>query len=237
MKLALGSVFMPLFGLAGSGQDVAKQARQALLPKRQLAQQVEALQLENDALRLKLTQTAALWQENERLRRELAWRKEVPWQLRLARVIGHDPSNWWRSLWIDLGSREAVKTNMPVLTADGVVGRIAEVAFTRSRVVLAGDPNCRFAGQVASTRAKGIVMPDEGSFDRQIVHFTYVPTMQSLRPGEPVITSGEGGVFPKGIAVGRIVDVATNVSGLYLDARVRLAANLNRLEEVWVLFP
>jgi rod shape-determining protein MreC len=123
------------------------------------------------------------------------------------------------------------------MTAKGVVGRVAEVAFTRSRVILVGDPNCRFSGQTTDTRDKGIVVPDEGSFDRQVVNFVYVPITVSLKPGAEVVTSGDGGVFPKGMPVGRIIDVQTNKFGLYLEARLRLVADLNRLEEVWVMFP
>lgn len=237
LKLAWGSVFVPLFGLAGSVEDTVDEARQSLVPESQLSRQLGSLQQTNQALRFLLAQTESIRQENQRLRREVLWRDQVPWRLRLARVIGQDPSNWWRSLWIDLGNRESVAVDMPVLTADGLVGRVAEVGYTRSRVVLVGDPNCRFSALVVPTRDKGIIMPDETSFDRQIVRFTYVPSTVTLRPGAAISTSGDGGVFPKGIPLGQIVDVATNTFGLYLEARVRLNANLNRLEEVWVMFP
>jgi rod shape-determining protein MreC len=237
LKLAWGSVFVPLFGLAGSVETTASQARQSLVPETQTARRLQSLQQTNQALRLLLAQTESIRQENQRLRRELLWRNQAPWRLRLARVIGQDPANWWRSLWINLGSRESVQVDMPVLTPSGLVGRVTEVGYTRSRVVLVGDPNCRFSALVVETRDKGIIMPDEASFDRQIVRFTYVPSTVTLRPGGSVSTSGDGGVFPKGIPVGQLVDVATNSYGLYLEARVRLNANLNRLEEVWVLFP
>jgi rod shape-determining protein MreC len=236
-KLAWGSVFMPVFGLAGSVEGVVERGHQALLPRSYLARQIETLRQENQALRLEILQAQSVRQENDRLRAAVAWQQQTPWRLRLGRVIGQDPSNWWRTMWIDLGEREEIQVNMPVLTSEGLVGRVAEVAFARSRVVLVGDPQCRFAAQVGETRDKGIVAPDEASFDRQVVHFTYVPTTVTLAPGALVLTSGDGGVFPKGIPVGRIVDVATNRYGLFLEARLRLSANLNRLEEVWVIVP
>ncbi|MFM1944533.1 MAG: hypothetical protein RI897_3515 [Verrucomicrobiota bacterium] len=236
-KLICGSVFVPIFGLAGSLENAAGQARSALVPRSELVHELEVLRGTNAAMGLALVQAEAVRQENERLRRQVLWRGQVPWNLRMARVIGHDPSNWWRSVWIDMGSRESVVVDMPVLTADGLVGRVAEVGYTRSRVVLVGDPNCRFSGVVVSTRDKGIVIPDEASFDRQVVRFTYVPSTGTLEPGGEVSTSGDGGVFPKGVPVGRIIDVSTNSYGLYLEARVRLHVNLNRLEEVWVMYP
>ena len=237
LKLLWGSVFMPLFGLASSIEGLAARTSRAALPATVLSRQIESLQQENDRLRFALRQTETIRRENDRLRGAVGWRAQAPWRLRLARVIGQDPSNWWRSLWIDLGTREGVQPNQPVLTADGLVGRVAEVGFTRARVVLVGDPNCRFSAQVESSRDKGIISPDEASFDRQVVNFTYVPTAVDLRPGTGVVTSGDGGLFPKGLSVGRIIDVQTNEFGLYLEARVRLGANLNRLEEVWVMFP
>jgi rod shape-determining protein MreC len=236
-KLLWGSVFMPLVGLAASINDLVDHAAQATLPRTTLARQLDALRRENDRLRFEGRQSEAIRLENERLRQAIGWRAQLPWRLRLTRVIGQDPSNWWRSIWIDLGSREGLQPNQSVLTGDGLVGRVAEVGFTRARVVLVGDPNCRFSAQVESTRDKGIIAPDEASFDRQVVNFTYVPTIIELRPGAGIVTSGEGGVFPKGLPVGRIIDVQTNQFGLYLEARVRLSVNLNRLEEVWVMFP
>lgn len=237
IKLAWSSLFLPLFGLAGSARQAAGAVQDALLPRNLLVRQVETLRRENDVLKLQLQQWEPTRLENQRLRLALGWQPELPWRRRLARVVSYDPMSWWRSVLIDIGSREGVRTNLPVVTPQGLVGRISEVAFTHSRVLLVGDPNCRFSAQVETTRDKGIIAPDEASFDRQVVEFTYVSTGVTLEPGAAVATSGDGGVFPKGIPVGRILDVQTNEFGLYLGARVRLAANLNRLDEVWVLFP
>jgi rod shape-determining protein MreC len=130
-----------------------------------------------------------------------------------------------------------VEVDVPVLTSKGVVGRVVAVAYTRSQVLLAGDPNCRFAAQVAETRAKGIISPNPSSLSRLIVDFTYAPIDSELAAGQSVVTSGDGGVFPKDIPVGRILSVQTNEYGLYLEAQVRLAEDLNRIEEVWLMMP
>lgn len=237
-KLVCGSVFRPLFGLAAAAGDLAAQTGTSLLPRSLLVRQLEAARKENEDLRFQIRQLETARLENQRLRAALGWQPQAAWPLRVARVLGQDPANWWRSILIDLGSREGLRTNQTVLTPDGLVGRVSEVAYTRARVLLVGDPNCQFSGQVEDTRDKGIVAPDEFSFDRQLVNFTFVPAGVVLRPGGRIVTSGDGGVFPKGIPVGRIVDVQTNNAyGLYLEARVRLAVNLNRLDEVWVIFP
>ena len=103
-----------------------------------------------------------------------------------------------------------------------------------------GDPNCRFSAQVQAVGergavAKGIISPNNTSFDRLMVDLAYLPGGSLVRPGQTVVTSGDGGVFPKGLQVGQIVDVRTNDYGMNLEARVKLAVNLNQLEDVWVL--
>ena len=237
VKLAVGALYLPLFGLAGSFQGLADQAGAQLLPRKTLLREVDSLRRENGELRLRLAQLEEAWRENQRLRQALQWRDRLPWRVKAARVVGQDPSNWWRNVHIDLGSRDGIRPNLTVLTADGLVGRVAEVGFARSRVLLIGDPGCRVAAQVQETREKGSIIHSGSSLDLLVVELTYLPGTAACRPGHTVITSGDGGIFTNGIPVGTIIEVRTNEFGLYLEARVRLAANLNRLEEVWVLTP
>jgi rod shape-determining protein MreC len=143
---------------------------------------------------------------------------------------------------IDVGSRDRIRPNLAVVTAEGLVGRIDKVGPDRSSVVMVGDPNCRFAAQVQEPRdksvvAKGIISPSASTLDRLLVDLIHVPGGSLLKPGQTVMTGADSILFPKGITVGQIVDVRTNDYGLNLEARVKLAVNLNRLEYVWVLLP
>ncbi len=237
VKLTLGGLFLPLFGLAQSGEGLLQDTRQALTTRGHLTREVTELRQQNQRLQFELLQLQEAARENARLRQALGWQRTVAWNLRPARVLAQDPANWWRAIQISLGARDGVRTNAPVLTADGLVGRVTAVGFTRSQVVMVGDPACRFSAMVQETRDKGIIAPEPTSLDHLLVGFTFVPIGAGLRPGQWVVTSGDGGIFPKGIPVGQIVDIQTNEFGLYVDARVRLSVNLNRLEELWVLFP
>ncbi len=153
----------------------------------------------------------------------------------MARVILREPANWWRNVQIDLGGRDGVQVNMPVLTAEGLVGRISAVGFGRSQVVLVGDPGCKVSVRVENpTRDAGVIGPG-GPLARDLVELGYLPRSANVKPGQLVRTSGEGGVFPKGIPVGTILDAQPVEYGLYTVARVKLAADLNALETVWVL--
>ena len=159
----------------------------------------------------------------------------MPWKLKLANVVMRDPANWWRTVEIDLGSRDGLSENLPVLTADGLVGRISSVGLTRSQVVLIGDPNCKASALVENPAHDMGVLTASGPLDNSLVELTYLAGNADLKPGENVITSGLGGIFPKGIPIGQVVDAQQVEFGLYTEARVKLSANLGALEQVWVL--
>jgi rod shape-determining protein MreC len=237
LKLGIGGLFFPLFGLAGSAQQLAGKVTDALLPRSELLKQIEALRHENQQLRLEATQTQEMRRENDRLRKLFGWQQQKPWKLKLASVILREPSNWWRTVQIDLGERDQIKVNMPVLTAEGLVGRVSSVSLTHSTVLLLGDPNCRVAARVENENRDSGVIGTSGPLETEFVEMAFLSRNANLKPGQNVKTSGEGGVFPKDILIGKVVDTRPVEYGLSSAARVRLAANLNALEEVWVLFP
>jgi rod shape-determining protein MreC len=146
-----------------------------------------------------------------------------------------DPANWWRTIQIDLGSRDGIQTNLPVLTNEGLVGRISAVSFVSSQVVLIGDPNCKVSALVENaTHDMGMVSTGE-PLDNSFGQLGYLASTANLKPGQNVFTSGLGGIFPKGIPIGKIVDAQSIEYGLATEANVKLNANLGALEQVWVL--
>jgi rod shape-determining protein MreC len=239
IKVALSGLFLPLFGLAGSAQGLADRASNSLVPRRVLLTDLEQLRRENEQLRIEASQTTNVWFENGQLRKALGWQKQVPFKMKLARVIMRDPANWWRTIQIDLGSKDGVVTNLTVRTPDGLVGRVDEVGYRTSRVLLVGDPSCRVAAEVAETGDPGVFAGGLSSIlDQSIVELSYLPRYSLARPGHRVITSGlQGGIFPRGILIGQVVDTNSVGYGLYMEARVKLAANFGNLENVWVIWP
>ena len=241
LKLAISGLFLPLFGLSSSTHEWLGQAKDGLVPRRDLQRQLDQARHDNQELQLRLAQNAQLWNENARLRGEIGWAKQKRWRVKLGRIIARDPANWWRSVEIDLGSRDGLSNNLAVLTADGLVGKVQSVGQTRSQVVLLGDPNLHVSAVVTSSptnRELGIIAPTS-STPRQdgMIDLTLISGASNVGPGQSVETWGAGGVFPAGIHIGKIADVQTNEFGLSVEARVKLAANLSALEEVWVLWP
>jgi rod shape-determining protein MreC len=242
MKLGISSLFLPLFGLAASSQQLAGEAGDAAVSRSELLRQVESLRRENQQLKLQLSEKEKAARENERLKRILGWQQELQqkrrWKVRLASVVLREPANWWRTVQIDLGTRDGVTNSLPVLSPDGyLVGRVSAAGLTRSQVVLLGDPNCKVAARVDNpTRDTGIVGAS-GPLDVEFVEMGYLSRNAALQPGQDVRTSGDGGIFPKDIPIGKVVDSRLADYGLSTVARVRLGANLSGLEEVWVMFP
>jgi rod shape-determining protein MreC len=239
IKQGIGSLFVGPIGLKSTGQQLASEAGDALLSRGELLRQVEKFRRENAELRLKAKQAEEMAAENARLRAHVGWQQGHRGNFKLAKVVLQDPANWWRTVQIDLGSRNGVATNFPVLTADGaLIGRVSAVSLTHSRVVLLGDPNFKVAAQVENATKDTGVIGASGPLDSGFVELNcYLPRLASLKPGQVVKTRGDAGIFPAGILIGQIVDSQPAEYGLYTVARVRLAANMNTLDEVWVVFP
>jgi rod shape-determining protein MreC len=235
--MAVGSWFLPLFGLASAGQQLPADLADSVLTRHELLKQVDALRRENQQLRSQAVQSLAIARENDQLRNLLGWQRQSPWRLKLANVVMRDPANWWRTVQIDLGSRDGLRENLPVITSAGLVGRVSSVSLTRAQIVLIGDPNCRVSATVENPARDIGVIVASGPVDTSLVDLTYLASSANLKPGQSVVTSGLGGVFPKGIPIGQVVDSRSVEFGLYTDARVKLNANLGSLEQVWVLFP
>lgn len=244
LKLAISSLFIPLFGASNASGRLADAASDAVLPKSTFIRQNEALQKENSELRLLRQQAVELFAENQRLRQLVGWQKQLPWKSRAGRVVARDPATWWHTVQIDLGRKDGVQPNMPVLTnqkTDGriaLVGKVTDVGEARSRVMLLGDPNLRISALVQETRDQGVVGPGQGStLDTDFVELGYLSRNSVLKPGQTVVTSGDGGLFPKGILIGSVVDSQTIDYGMSFEARVKVAADFGKLEEVWVIQP
>ena len=104
-------------------------------------------------------------------------------------------------------------------------------------MVLLGDPNCHVSGVVDNPAGDMGIIGSAGPFDGSLVEMSHLAKSAVLKPGQTVKTSGKGTIFPRGIPIGQIVDSRSIEYGLFIEARVKLAANLSALDEVWVLFP
>jgi rod shape-determining protein MreC len=169
--------------------------------------------------------------ETQRLQGLLAIRDASRADFLAARVVGRDTSNWFKTILIDRGSSVGIRRNLPVIAPDGLVGRVLEVTPTLSKVQLLTDPVSAAGGLVQRTRVAGIVF---GNLEAGLV-VRYLPQLADVAVGDEMITSGLGGVFPKGIPVGRVVAVERRSGALFQEATLQPKVDLSRLEEVLIL--
>jgi rod shape-determining protein MreC len=169
--------------------------------------------------------------ENERLHRLLQMRDNVAVPTVAAMVIGKDPSNWFRSILIDKGTREGVSRDSAVLCPQGLVGRVIEVMEQTSRVQLITDPNCAVGALIQRTRVGGVVVGEVGPYCR----LKFLPRDAEVSVGDLVLTSGLGGLSPKGIPIGLVTAVQKKENALFQEAQLAPKVDLFRIEEVLVL--
>ncbi len=193
--------------------------------------EVERLRQQNEELRTRNAELEEARQENERLRSLVKFVEARELESLGARVIGRPTTSWEGIITIDRGSAEGVRRGMPVIGDAGLLGQIVEAAVHSSRVQLITDQRSGVAALIQRTRAAGVV---RGSIDRNLT-LDFVSRDASLRVGDVVMTSGMGGVYPKGIVVGKITKIRREPNALSPFVAVEPAARVGELEEVLVL--
>jgi rod shape-determining protein MreC len=189
-----------------------------------LKQDLDRLQSEN----LQLQEAA---QTNERLQQLLDFKKSNAYPMVAAAVIGRDPSNWYRTLMIDKGTRDGVAIDMGVITPVGVVGRVIKTDSKVSQVLLVTDRNSAVAALIERTRDEGLV---EGT-ERGLARIKYLSLLADLKAGDLVLTSGLTGNFPKGLPIGTLGRVTKKELDLFQQAEVVPSVDFSKLEEVLVI--
>ncbi len=174
--------------------------------------------------------------ENQRLRELLSFAETRPGvQLRggqiIARVIGADSNNFLDFIMLDLGSRHGIQIGMPVISDQGLVGRISAVTETTSKVLLITDPQSTVNGILQNSRLTGVVTGRTGA--NPVMQF--IPQGTPVGVGDVVLTSGMGGRFPKGIPIGQVIEVRQRDVEVFQEAVVRPIVDFGRLEFVLVV--
>lgn len=190
----------------------------------ELQQKAARLFLENSLLK-------EAERENERLRELLGFQDRSQFQLVPAEVIGWNPDRNVNSILINIGHVGGIRRNMPVITPDGLVGKVCRVMPYVSVVQLLLDPNCRVSSVVQRSRVFGIVEWEKGT----LCLLRNIPVMSDVREGDTIVTSGMGGIFPKGLRVGSVQSVTEEKWGLFKKVTVNPEVDFTHLEEVFVL--
>ncbi|MFK5927370.1 MAG: rod shape-determining protein MreC [Desulfuromusa sp.] len=188
------------------------------------------LEQENLELHSQLQQVQEISLQNERLRKLLAFVDELDRPALPAQVIGEDASNWARTIIIDKGTRAGLYNGFPVVAAQGVVGRIIKTAPDSSRVLLITDASSAIAALIQRTRTRGII---RGRGENLSIE--YALRDADIQIGDLLVTSGMGGVFPKGLPLGLVESVEKGQFGLFQQVKATPTIDFSHLEEVMVI--
>ena len=185
-----------------------------------------------DLLKLENSRYQELLLANQRLHTLLNFQQNTDEPLLPARVIGWDSSGLFKSITIDKGEHDGLTMNMPVVNAEGVVGRVVSVCPDYSQVLLITDQNSAVDGLVQRSRGRG-TLRGRGSSE---CYFDYVIKTCEIKAGDTIVTSGMGSVFPKGLYLGTVTKIKDARSKLFKDVRVVPVVDFSKLEEVLIVF-
>ena len=195
-----------------------------------IALENEQLKEENARLRQETYHAREGLQELARLHTLVRFDDKWDYPIVTSRVVGHNPGRFLTTMVINRGTEHGVHENMPVFSMNGLVGKVSKATLNHSRVQLLVDPNLKLSVMDRKTRVVGFLESMDG------VRLTaMVPTHAGIRAGDTLITSGLGGIFPKGIPVGTVKDVRKSDLDVMRQMDVEPFQDFTTLEEVFVM--
>ena len=228
----LETAIAPLNKLVTNSVQTIQQEFDYLSRMKQLQRELNYVKKENAILHQQIRWYTSDRQALTRLRKLLELREKLPYQTVSAEVIATSPSNYYFTFTIDKGSTQGLKRNMVVLSSDGVIGHVLQVATQSSKVLLISDQRSAVGAVIDRTRARGII----DGIGKGSCKLTLEQTDTDVKIGDTLVTSGLGGVFPKDLVLGTISKIERHPrSGWITSILVTPAADVFRTEEVLVI--
>lgn len=238
MEQVLTTVLAPLeYGVAKIGYGI-RQAGSFTWQIFSVYHENQMLRAENDQLRQDIIDNTEIVAENVRLRAMLDYKKTAPqFDFVAATVIARDPGTWTNVIVINRGAQHGLVKNMPVVTPQGLVGETSEVYATTTKVKLLLDPRSAVGSMVQRSESRVAAIVEGNAAQLLAPRMVNLARDADIIKGDKIITSGLGGIYPKGLMVGEVVDVVNDEGGLLKYAVLKPAVNFDRLEDVMVLVP
>ncbi len=168
----------------------------------------------------------------EQIAKMVQFKEYYNYEMIPAQVIGREPSNWFHSVIIDMGSKDGVEIDMGVATYRGLVGKVIQVGHNTSEVILLIDQGCSMGALIQRTREIGVI---KGGTESAYCYLDYIAHDADVQINDIVVTSGMGSSVPKGIIIGRIVAVRKEKHDLFQRILIKPEVDFNKLEEVYIV--
>ncbi|MGI6360955.1 MAG: rod shape-determining protein MreC [Bacillota bacterium] len=199
------------------------------------------LTAENEELKTRIAELETEVSTLEAAKTENAYLKDMlniyeemkDWSPVATTVIGRSNKSWYKTITIKGGKNQGFAVNMPVITYEGLVGRISHVSSTSSDVILITDQECAVSAIVQPSQTPGVVEGMGGAGESlRMIHIT---SDSGIKNDQTVVTSGLGGIFPGGLRVGYIKEITPVQGNLMLQAEIKPFVDFNKLSNIMVL--
>ena len=196
----------------------------------------QTMQAEIEQLRQNELNITEIMAENIRLRAMLDYKKGVSqFDFVTATVIARDPGNWTNIILINRGSSDGLTKDMPVVTPQGLAGNVVQVFANTAKVQLVLDPRSAVGSLVQRAESRVAAIVEGNGVNPMSPRMVNLARDADIIRGDKIITSGFGGIYPKGLLVGAVIDVINDEGGLLKYAVLNPAVDFNRLEEVMII--
>lgn len=191
---------------------------------------------ELDEKRMEVAHLRKLEEENNRLNKALNFQENAPFHVLAAKIIRRQPSTWWHTVTIDRGEEHGVGVQLPVLSPEGLVGKIDALSKDTSTVILLTDEKCQVSAKIAASPEAGIISGLRGATgDSPSLLLRFLSKDANIRPGMLVFTNGRGRIFPPDILLGTVKSYDSGP--LFGEALVEPAVDFASLDTVFVKIP
>lgn len=227
-----------VFEVSGPFQQAFSRATDHLYDFKDQYYELIGVREENKRLWKELQQTRAAANKNREalatntsLKKLLQFKESTDVPMLSTRIVGKDPSLWFRTVIIDRGSSDGVFKGMPVVTAEGIVGQVITASPNYSKVLLAIAPSSALDVLLQKSRVRGI-LKGTGSLTFKL---DYVLKTVDVKEGDYVVTAGYGGLFPAGLPVGVVSKVIKKRRGMFLEIEVTPSVDFLTLEDMLII--
>lgn len=236
VRTLVQTALVPLEGaITTAAQDVVLQTEETASLETLQARNAELETLAN-RLMVENVRLREVERENQLLRQLLNYTRSNP-QFTYetttvkGRSIGFDPTNLLYFVYVDVGARDGVAENMPVITDRGLVGRVTAVGPKSAQVLMLIDPASAVNAVIQNSQATGIV---RGNIDGTLV-MDRIPLNETVNPGDIVLTSGLGGNFPDKLVIGQVTEVTQRDQDMFQSAQIRPTVDFGKLEVMLII--